>query len=190
MFRIALFILVWLCTPLVLAGGLPATPDLESEAGKIAGQFVSRLKPQLKAAMQSGGPSSAIGICADVAPTIAWQLSKETGWFVRRVSLKARNTSTAIPDTWERQQLQAFDAAVAKGQPPGNGSAWVNGEFRYLKPQLVEGLCLACHGTNLAPEVSGALALYYRDDQATGYELGQVRGAISLRWLPESGSEM
>jgi len=158
--------------------------SLQAEADGIAARFVSQLKPQLKAAMQSGGPAKAISICADVAPTIAWQLSRETGWYVRRVSLKARNTSTAVPDAWEAGQLQAFDHVAAQQEAPGAQSAWVDGEFRYVKPQLVEGLCLACHGEKLAPDVSSALALYYRDDQATGYQLGQVRGGISLRWIP------
>jgi hypothetical protein len=37
-----------------------------------------------------------------------------------------------------------------------------------------------CHGENITAEVQQALDQYYPDDTATGYHLGQIRGAISL----------
>ena len=49
-----------------------------------------------------------------------------------------------------------------------------------MQAQGVEPVCLVCHGQDLAPEVRATLEQYYPDDWATGYSLGQVRGAISL----------
>ena len=49
-----------------------------------------------------------------------------------------------------------------------------------MQAQAVEPLCLVCHGKGLSDEVQDALEQYYPDDTATGYSLGQVRGAISL----------
>jgi hypothetical protein len=161
------------------------TDALYKEASGIATQFVGQLKPELQAAMQAGGPAHAIPVCAEKAPAISRGLSAETGWSVRRVSLKPRNPA-ARPDTWEREQLQVFDREVAAGSSPAARSAWVEGEFRYIKPQPVGGLCLTCHGQQLAPEVIEALGRHYPGDVATGYALGEVRGGISLRWRPVS----
>ena len=49
-----------------------------------------------------------------------------------------------------------------------------------MQAQGAEAICLTCHGENLAQPVIDALQQYYPDDMATGYQLGQVRGAISL----------
>jgi len=47
-----------------------------------------------------------------------------------------------------------------------------------MKAVPTEGVCLACHGQNISPEVQTKLNELYPDDKATGYSLGQVRGAI------------
>ena len=52
--------------------------------------------------------------------------------------------------------------------------------YRYMQAQGAQAICLTCHGENLAQPVIDALRQYYPDDMATGYQLGQVRGAISL----------
>ncbi|MBS02714.1 MAG: hypothetical protein CMQ24_08425 [Gammaproteobacteria bacterium] len=50
-----------------------------------------------------------------------------------------------------------------------------------LIAQPVQPVCLTCHGKRLAGDVRTAIAEHYRDDRATGYALGDVRGAIYLR---------
>lgn len=187
-----------LCSLLVMASG-PAlcggTPDtnpakdispqeaeLTLEAETLVKQFAGTLKPQLQVAMQQGGPVHAINVCAEEAPRIARQLSDSSGWQVKRVSLKARNASTAVPDNWEREILQQFDQRRAAGDLPQqlSAAAVVDGRFRYMKAQGVEPLCLTCHGKTLNPLVQTALQQRYPDDQATGYREGQIRGAFSL----------
>lgn len=166
--------------------GWSSEPDqaaLKVQGLEIAQRFVSQLKPTLKSAMQSGGPVHAIDVCSEQAPAIAANLSAQTGWSVKRVSLKARNASTAQPDAWEREQLLAFDRRAAGKQALAPVSAMVEGEFRLMLPQLAGGICLTCHGDTIAPPVQAALDQYYPADVATGYQLGQVRGAISLRWI-------
>jgi hypothetical protein len=154
----------------------------QQEARELAQEFVGLLKPQLKQALTEGGPARAIAICADVAPGIADALSTQSGWLVKRVSLKSRNASRAIPDTWERDVLETFDARQASGE----GAAQISfGEitgkqYRYMQAQGVEPVCLTCHGKDLSPIVVETLRQYYPDDWATGYTLGEVRGAISL----------
>lgn len=158
------------------------TADPGPEAAALAAEFVGLLKPQLKQALTEGGPTHAIAVCADIAPGIADSLSAQSGWLVRRVSLKSRNASRAVPDSWERKVLLQFDRRQAAGEQPAElyfGEV-VNGQYRYMQAQVVEPVCLVCHGKGLSDEVQATLKEYYPDDWATGYNLGEVRGAISL----------
>lgn len=160
----------------------PANTPLQQQAEELAQQFVGLLKPQLKQAMAEGGPSQAIAVCADLAPGIADALSATSGWTVKRVSLNARNSSRALPDSWEEGVLQEFDRRQRAGEEAASLSfaQGIAGQYRYMQAQAVEPLCLSCHGEALAPTTALTLQEYYPNDTATGYSLGQVRGAISL----------
>jgi hypothetical protein len=165
-----------------LATAQPTPADLEQQARVLAQRFIGELKPRLKQAMQEGGPGRAIEVCASAAPRIADSLSAESGWQVRRVSLKSRNASRAVPDKWEAGVLASFDQRQAEGEP-ADGLHYgevVGGNYRYMQAQGAAGLCLTCHGENLSDTVTDTLEKFYPDDQATGYRLGEVRGAISL----------
>ncbi len=155
---------------------------LTAEAIGIVKRFGGTLKPQLKKALQSGGPEKAIELCSTKAPEIARKLSIETGWKIKRVSLKSRNSKTAQPDEWERKILQRFNERQAKGETPKKIAYGeiIDGQFRFMKAQGVEPLCLKCHGKTLTPAVEDVLRQHYQDDKATGYSLGEVRGAFSL----------
>jgi len=159
--------------------------ELEDQARDITRQFTTTLLPTLQEAMTSGGPVNAIEVCSIRAPEIAEELSEATSWSVRRVSLKARNSQRAIPDSWERTVLEQFETAQQSGVTAEalNEAAVVDGEFRYMQAQITMPLCLTCHGSDLSPDVSAALRRHYPDDLATGYSEGQIRGAISLRFL-------
>ena len=154
---------------------------LETQARDIAGQFISTLLPTLQNALAEGGPENAIEVCSVRAPEIADDLASATNWSVRRVSLKARNSEIAIPDSWEREVLEGFENRELTGTAMTQ-SAVVNGEYRYMQAQVAMPLCLSCHGENLSPEVSAALRQHYPNDLATGYREGDIRGAISLRY--------
>lgn len=154
----------------------------EAEAKALVQQFVGQLKPQLQQAIAEGGPGHATAVCADVAPALMDELSASSGWSVRRVSLQPRNMERALPDAWEREVLERFAAKQAAGAPAQtlNYGREVDDQYRYMQAQGVEPLCLMCHGSELADPVKQALSEYYPQDSATGYSLGEVRGAISL----------
>jgi hypothetical protein len=108
---------------------------------------------------------------------------------VSRVSLKTRNPLLGQPDAWEQQVLRDFDQRLGNGEKP---EALEKAEqvdepagryFRYMKALPVQPLCLTCHGTaETIPEpVKSKLASDYPHDNATGYLLGQIRGAISIK---------
>ena len=177
-----------LMTAAVLMAALTASAQsvdqaaLKTEAIGIVKQFGGSLKPELKKALMEGGPAHAITVCSTKAPEIASRLTNSTGWSVKRVSLKARNAETAMPDTWEKGVLEQFDKRQAEGETAEKMAfaEVVDGQFRFMKAQGVEEVCLSCHGAQVAPETEKALQEYNASDSARGYTLGQIRGAFSL----------
>lgn len=90
---------------------------LTLQGADLASPFVGTLLPTLQQAMQAGGPVNGIEVCAVQAPAIAQALSEQSGWQVKRVSLKARNLKLAIADTWETSVLQESSDICRRKQP-------------------------------------------------------------------------
>jgi len=158
------------------------TSALKAEAITIVKKFGGTLKPQLKKALAQGGVQQAIEVCSVQAPQIAKNLSMSTQWQVKRVSLKARNHQNATPNAWEKSILEEFNQRQQQGEAAKKmaKAVLVEDEFRFMKAQGTAPLCLTCHGSELTAETKAALKEYYPQDQATGYSLGQIRGAFSL----------
>lgn len=158
---------------------------LLGEARKVATTLPPRLLAALQQEISKSGPEGAIPVCKDMAPKMASEIAAQTGWKIRRVSLKARNEVRAIPDTWEKAALEDFDKRATAGEPPAQleKGEKIGDEYRYVKALPVQPLCLSCHGPvdQLSPAVKAALAQHYPNDRATGYSAGQIRGAISVR---------
>lgn len=167
----------------VAAGAEPADRIQASRAAVKA--FMGELKSELQAAMKAEGPVHAIEVCNKKAPRIAARISKDKGWEVGRTSLNLRNPGNA-PDDWEREVLQTFEQRKAEGEDPRkieySELVEVDGEkaFRYMKAIPTGGVCLACHGKNISEPVKSKLDELYPEDQARGYELGDIRGAFTI----------
>ena len=154
----------------------------------MATEVPPKLLATLSAAIAKDGPEGAIAVCRDEAPKLARAASEQSGWNVRRVSLRPRNPKAA-PDAWERAALEDFDRRAAAGESPATlEKAEVVAEGgqpmqRYLRALPVQPLCLACHGpaATLSPAVSAQLQALYPADQGVGYRVGDIRGAMTLK---------
>jgi len=180
-----LLIAAALITPLFATQAHAGDDAMLSEARNVATSMPPKLLATLKAEIEKSGPEGAIPVCKDMAPKMAAKMLQETGWKVKRVSLKARNDARAIPDEWEKAALEDFDKRAAAGESPAQlekGEA-VGNEYRYVKALPVQPLCLNCHGPvdKISPAVKSVLGEHYPNDRATGYSEGQIRGAISVR---------
>lgn len=162
-----------------------AAEPTNAEARGIAKQFGELLQPELQKGMKEGGPVNAINVCHSKAPQIAHDLSKSTGWNVNRVSLKPRG-ATATPDAWETQVMEKFNADLAAGVDVKtiefSEVMSVDGQstFRYMKAIPTGEVCLKCHGTDVAAPVKEAIHKLYPQDTALGYQMGEIRGALSF----------
>ncbi len=162
--------------------------DWVPEARKVAGMVPPRLLEVLSVEIAKGGPAAAIDVCREKAPELARAASAETGWNIRRVSLRNRNPR-AVPDDWESAVLVEFDRRAAAGENPATIEkaeivADANGkQYRYMKALPTQPLCLDCHGApeSLSPAVRERLAALYPADRAVGYKVGEIRGAVTIK---------
>jgi hypothetical protein len=160
----------------------------QDEGRKVVTELAARLGAELQKEMKAGGPVAAIKVCRDVAPAIASEASRKTGWKVSRVSLKTRNPALGLPDAWEQKVLADFVERMAKGGSADMEYAAIVSEpqgrfYRYMKAIPTQGACLRCHGGEdaIPQDVKAALKAEYPHDRATGYALGQIRGGFSIR---------
>jgi len=178
----------------VLAGGIAAPamaaeqPDMEKlkgEAKEIVQGFFKELKGTLVSAMKEKGPAGAVDVCHTKAQEITAKHNRE-GWKVGRTALKLRNPKNA-PDAWEKAVLEEFDKKISEGADP---KKLVKAEiveedgkkvFRFMKAIPTMKPCLTCHGEKVKEEVLAVIRKHYPQDQATGFKLGQLRGAFTLK---------
>jgi Protein of unknown function (DUF3365) len=159
------------------------------EGRKVAAQFVQQLGGELRRELETTGPLRSIIVCKFSAPEVASSLSRMTGWRVSRVSLRTRNPALGQPDPWEYRVLGEFDQRAQRGEKAdtiefGEVVKEPGGTYyRYMKALPMERLCLNCHGPaeSLSSAVKERLASDYPHDKATGYTLGQIRGAVTIK---------
>jgi hypothetical protein len=94
-----------------------------------------------------------------------------------------------MPDAWEQQVLMQFGARAQQGETltemtfsemvaePGGRY------FRFMQAIGVQPLCLGCHGErqHISKSVQRTLTNSYPSDQAIGYKIGELRGAVSIK---------
>lgn len=181
---------IWLLTTAILtASSAFANDALLTQARQVASMVPPKLLQVLTEEIAKGGPASAIEVCSVKAPEMAKAASEQTGWTIKRVSLQNRNPK-AVPDAWERAVLQDFDKRAVAGESPvtlEKGEMIISddkgSEYRYMRALPVAPICLTCHGTpdKLGADVPNKLQALYPNDKGTGYTLGQLRGAMTIR---------
>lgn len=153
-----------------------------------AADFMKELKSILIEQIQTGGVVKAVSVCSDTAQLLTNDFGVERGVFIKRVSLKNRNKNN-YPDNFEKRALNRFELL--------NQNKEINSEtefaeittegdnkyLRYVKPIAIHAECLNCHGnqSDMIPEVKELLAQEYPHDKATGYKIGDLRGAVSIK---------
>jgi hypothetical protein len=165
------------------------TDELRQQARAVTGELAGQLMSRLQAAIAEGGPANGISVCRDQAPAIKTALSLERGWQVSRVGTRVRNTLLGTPDAWEREVLADFQRQLDQGGAFGEMErAEVVSEgdqryFRYMRPIGMQGICLNCHGERgqMTEAVRAELDDRYPHDQAVGYEVGDLRGAFTVK---------
>lgn len=177
----------------LLVAALPALAQdigaLTAETRKTVLPVVPKVVSAMQEAVAEKGVANAIPVCKEQAPALIKAKRQETGWDIRRVSLKTRNAERGTPDLWEARQLADFNIRASNGEKietlEKSEIVNIDGKpvLRYMKALPVGEVCMNCHGApeGFDPALKARLAENYPHDQATGYSKGQIRGALTVK---------
>ncbi|HNJ67193.1 MAG TPA: DUF3365 domain-containing protein [Turneriella sp.] len=132
------------------------------------------------------GAAAAVPFCKEFAPSYGKEKTGEwaakaraelgaSSFRFRRVSVKNRNPNNT-PDNRQAEILQQWESGQIK---PAFYQA--EGRFYTMHPiRVAQPLCLSCHGdaATLDKKAAAEVAKLYPQDKATGYKLGDLRGAF------------
>lgn len=169
-------------TGLALAALVISSAALTQDAASATGaELLAPLKKDLKQALMAGmqeGPVHAIKACKDQAPEITNALAAD-GIQIGRTSHRLRNPDNTAPE-WADVALKSYLNDETDRAPRVVPLA--NNREGYIEPITIKPLCLACHGSNLAPDVAEQIQAMYPEDEATGFELDDLRGVYWVEY--------
>lgn len=125
-------------------------------------------------------PETFKNVCGQVGKR-AKEIAKSEGFKIRHSSVKYRNPDhAATPE--EKLLIKRFDAERDLAGTWDTFKRDGKKAHRYSMPIFVEKACLACHGDkDDRPEF---IKKNYPEDNAYGYEVGDIRGMISVTLPP------
>jgi len=149
---------------------------------EITKELLTTLGKNLKTQLQKDGANEALKFCALNAYKITKEIqSKYPNAEIKRISLKPRNPLDA-PNEEELIILQAFERLNSINAKPKDIVVEKKDKKIIYKPLYIsKQVCLKCHG-NIDPssKLSQTLKHFYPDDKATGYKMGDFRGAVVI----------
>ncbi len=155
----------------------------------VAQEFGMALQGQLAAAIAEGGPMQGVEVCHAVAPQIAAEQSAASGAQVSRVSDRNRNPDGGVTDDLAPHYAELAAQPMVDGQPAARVWRSVEGDLarvNYLRAiPMQEQPCSVCHGSDIDPALAERIAQLYPADLATGFEPGELRGALLVSWPAE-----
>lgn len=142
------------------------------------------LGKNLKRSIKNVGVINAIEFCNINAMPLTDSLKSDLGVDIKRVTLKARNPKD-IPNELEKELLEAYAYQWNDSmQLQSNVQEIDDNRYLYTLPILIDSpLCLNCHGAKnngLLKETNDYIKTIYPEDQATDYQLGDLRGMWSI----------
>ncbi|MBL7980118.1 MAG: DUF3365 domain-containing protein [Bacteroidetes Order II. Incertae sedis bacterium] len=166
------------------------TKSFEQLGDSVATTTQSVLVKTLLKRLEDGGPAKAAAFCSVKAMSITDSLATHFKVQVQRISDRNRNPKNKANEN-DLAVIEQWSKSIQKGdkaQPLLKDEA---DQYVYYKP-IVIGMptCLQCHGNpeaDIKPEVKALLATSYPADQATGYKMGDIRGAWKVSMAKHRG---
>ena len=136
------------------------------------------LSNALSTTIDTAGFKEAIAYCNLNANHLLNNISEEYGVTIKRTSSQLRNAANTPSDD-EQLILDFYASQESLGKECVGEMSVVDGIYKYYQPIFVMDNCTKCHGIKgetLNKKASKKIAELYPNDQATGYEAGDVRG--------------
>ncbi|MEN8147317.1 MAG: DUF3365 domain-containing protein [Campylobacterota bacterium] len=150
---------------------------------EVSATLLQTLGKNLKKQMKAGGPMAAAEFCTTEAYTLTASIDEKYGKDVqvKRISLKERNPANQ-PQGEEKIIISSLDNLQKNGVvlPPYLVERVNKDTYKFYKPLVInKQVCLKCHGDiGKNPQLSQYLEKTYPHDKATGYSMGDLRGAV------------
>jgi hypothetical protein len=148
-----------------------------NQGQKSAKTLIQTLGKEMKGFMKKGDIKGAVQFCSSNAYSLTEKVNKELGEniSVKRVSTKFRNPANK-PSKEEAKILFMLENTK---QPILTKVS--DGSYKLYKPlRIAKPVCLKCHGkgSDMPEEIRKTIHSIYPNDKATGYEFGDLRGAV------------
>jgi hypothetical protein len=159
----------------------PAIQNAYKTGDETAKTLLKTLGGNLKKHIKTGGPADALTFCSTQAipltQAVNGKLPKGVG--VKRITLKTRNPGNAAEGK-DKAVLQALQMLNKNDvRLPGRLLRDNGDSYTYYKPLVInKPVCLKCHGTQIDPKLKAQINKVYGSDTATGYKMGDLRGAV------------
>jgi len=139
--------------------------------------FMGTLQPTLNSALKQDKSSvTAMGACSSMAIQMTDEYNSITkDAKIRRTALKYRNPKNK-PDSTDKEVMYRLQA-VKDFKPV---AVDMGDSYRIYKPLKTKRSCLLCHGDRdqISPKIRKMIQSKYPHDLATGFKLGDFRGAV------------
>ena len=152
---------------------------------EIINKTMKNLKNTLQTALKDGNIVEAIKICGSEAQDLT-MLNNTEKTSIKIISLKYRNPANK-PTKKEELILKNFEEKLQSGVEFNDLvfkqtiTNYKEKTFTYIKAIPVKEVCLNCHGDNVSKKVLKQIKINYPNDKAIGFNLGEIRGAFSVR---------
>jgi hypothetical protein len=163
----------------------------------IVSDFTASLIRRCEIEIESIGLHAAAEICRITAPQVYYEYSVKNNIILNLVSLTPRNAVTGHADAWEQAGLLQMKKMIKDGENTSDIEIVelvkepATTYYRYMSPLIATPFCLKCHGKEKDIDASAASSLefMYPQDEAMGYDLGELMGAISIKkkYTPAAG---
>lgn len=151
-------------------------------ARSISDELIGSVRQTLLTEIEKKGVLGAFETCSEASQKIIKKYQDEKKIYIRRISEKYRNRLNA-PDDYELGVLKRLSSMEKILQEYYEEVKEKDGVYlRYFKTITIQPVCLYCHGKGeISPEVMKLIKQKYPDDKATGYSIGEFRGAVSVK---------
>jgi len=146
------------------------------------------LGKNLMKTIQEKGPVGAVEFCNLKALSLTDSLSVMNNAIVKRVTDKPRNLDNTASEE-ELGYITYFKKIIAAGKKAKPIVKTEKGEVDFYYPITTNAMCLQCHGKpneQITSETLASLKNLYPADQATGYDINEVRGIWAINFDEES----
>ncbi|AXE17696.1 DUF3365 domain-containing protein [Runella rosea] len=175
----------FLSAVLITAFKSPQTPQQTVNYHKLGDslslQAQQSLISNLLGAIEKGGAAYAVDYCNENAVPLTKALSQKHQVEIQRISAKNRNPDNAA-SLFDKKILDLFAANSLK-----DTLVQVSKGYVYYKPiKIGMPTCLQCHGKpkqDIEAATLKTIQRKYRFDKATGYAMGELRGAWKLTFV-------